>query len=527
MKRLFYFTGYRLTVMHWKANELIGSSSFEPTDVGLADFRHYLEQTENISSRFLVDVIEEDFRNETVPHVNAKDRQAVISRLIDRHYRSSQNYSYSEIVGRKKTGRKDDIVLLGAMTNPELIQPWMTILDECEVTLSTILTLPLLSKNILKSIDATKGVVLLVSQQVNSNVRQTLFRDGKLVSSRQSIINQDINDISNIGDLAAPEVERTIEFLRTQGLINKDEMLDLHIIGSDEQLLSLEKSFKENEKRKVYIHPISGIKNKLAITGINEKFSDGLFAYLCINPKVMPSHYGSKKTFERYHNKLAVISLYAASLFIMIAGVLMVQSNISSAQESEKSIELLKKEEINYKSLYSSKFKKFEEVFENAGVMNSAVDLANRIKQNSKTSPLDFLVSISNTLSKVKQQSLSIDKIEWRAMNVEEKKGQSSRQTKKINFTTKEPIKHHALLVGRINISENSYRESIEKIQFIIDTLESNPRIGHVNVLSMPVDLRSESKFSTESGTNVTIGRNKDNSGAFSLEIIMQGNNNA
>jgi len=85
------------------------------------------------------------------------------------------------------------------MTNPQLIQPWITILDECEVPLSGIWTLPLISKNLLKTIKATSGVVLLVSQQVNSNVRQTLFRDSKLVSSRQSIINQDINDISGIG----------------------------------------------------------------------------------------------------------------------------------------------------------------------------------------------------------------------------------------------------------------------------------------------------------------------------------------
>ncbi len=522
MKRLFYFTGYRLTVMHWKAKELIGSSSFEPTDVGLADFRQYLQQTENITSRFLVDVIEEDFRSETVPHVNEKDRQAVINRLIDRHYRSSHNYAYSEIVGREKTGRKDDKVLLGAMTNPQLIQPWMTILDECEVPLSGILTLPLLSKKILKLINASSGAVLLVSQQVNSNVRQTLFRDGKLVASRQSIINQDINDISNIGDLAAPEVERTIEFLRAHKHIDRNEVLDLHIIGGDEQLLSLEKSFTENDKRRVKIHQITEIKNKLGITGVSEKFSDGLFAYLCVSPKHFPGHYGSKEIYERYNNKLAVVALYAASLFIMITGLIMTQSNISSALEFEKSITFLKKEENNYKTLYSNKFKKFEEVFENAGVMNTAVDLSNRIESNSKTSPLDFLISISNTLSKIDPGLLSIDKIEWRAANADKE----NKKSKKTNFTTKSAVKHNALLVGRINVSENSYRESINQIKSIIDTLKSNPRIESVNIISMPVDLRSESKFSTESGMNVTSARNKDNAGLFSLEIVMQGNEN-
>jgi len=141
MKRLFYFTGYRLSVLHWKGKQLAGSSSFEPTEIGFEAFRNYLSQTGNLSGKFLVDVIEEDFRNEKIPHVGSKDRNAVINRLVDRFYRSSKNYCYHEVIGREKTGRKDDIVLLGAMTNPKLIQPWITILDECEVPLSVLFCL--------------------------------------------------------------------------------------------------------------------------------------------------------------------------------------------------------------------------------------------------------------------------------------------------------------------------------------------------------------------------------------------------
>jgi hypothetical protein len=359
MKRLFYFTGYRLRVLHWKGRKLIGSSSFEPSESGLNQFRHYLLQTENISSKFLVDVIEEDFRKERIPHVGSKDRNSVIDRLIDRYYRSSQNFCYSEIIGREKAGRKDDVVLLGAMTNLQLILPWIAILDECEVPLSGIWTLPLISRKLLKTIKASTGVVLLVSQQVNSNVRQTLFRDGKLMSSRQSIINQGISDISGIGKLAAPEVNRTIEFLRAQNLITANEVINLHILGSDEQLLSLHKSFKTDEEQTVTIHPIAEIQQKLGLTGVGDKFSDGIFAWLCISQGFSLSHYGQNQLFNRYHNKLAAMALYVASLLVVITGVLHTESNISDAIEYEKSITLLKQEERNYKELYAKKFKDF------------------------------------------------------------------------------------------------------------------------------------------------------------------------
>ncbi len=518
MKRLFYFTGYRLSVLHWQGKQLSGSSSFEPTDVGLEKFRQYLSQTENLSGKFLVDVIEEDFRIETIPHVGYNDRKAVINRLIDRFYRSSNEYCYSEVIGRKKDGRKDDIVLIGAMTNPQLIQPWLTILDECEVPLSGIWTLPLISKQLLKTIKAATGVVLLVSQQVNSNVRQTLFRDGKLISSRQSIINQDINDVSGIGEFAAPEVKRTITFLRAQGLIDATEIINLHIIGNDQQLISLQQAFTRNEKQSVNIHRIAELQQTLGLKDVGDKFSDGLFAWLSMQQTMQLSHYGKSHTFKRYHNRLAAIALYAASLLVIVSGVLLTQSNVTDAVEYEKSISLLKEQEKNYKELYSKKFKDFEEVFQNAGVMNSAVELAARIKSNSHTSPLDFLITLSSILSQYGTAALEIDRIEWQAINLDEEKNKTSTA----NFTGKAPVKHSAIVSGRIEIPEYNYRESISHIENIIQSLRSNPRVVKVETLTMPVDLRSESKFASQSGVDIKHKAGKEVSGLFSLKITMQ-----
>jgi hypothetical protein len=518
MKRLFYFTGYRMSVQHWNGKTLVGTSSFEPTESGLEKFRSYLLQADNIPGKFLVDVIEEDFRNEKIPHVGSRDRKAVVNRLIDRFYRSSHEYCYSEITGREKGGRKDDIVLLGAMTNPQLMQPWISILEECEVPLSGIWTLPLISRNLLKTIKACNGVVLLVSQQVNSNVRQTLFRDGKLVSSRQSIINQDMSDISGIGTLAAPEVTRTVDFIRAQNLVAANEVINLHILGSKEQILSLRESFKENDRQKVTIHQITDIQNKLGLTGVEEKFSDNLFAWLCVSQRFCSSHYGAHQSFNRYYNKVAASALYAASLLVIITGALLTQSNISDTMEYEKSITLLNKEERQYKELYAKKFKDFEEVFQNAGVMNSAVELADRIKLNSRTSPLDFMISLSDILSQDKSNELYIDRIEWRAVNINEK----NKKTQKANFTGKLPVQHDAVVTGRIDDPENNYRASIDHIQRIIDYLKSSPRVENVETLILPVDLRSESKFSTESGVEIRQSTNRENSGIFSLKITMK-----
>jgi hypothetical protein len=127
-----------MTVLHWRGKSFTGVGSFEPDEDGFDKFRSYLQSSAKIATKLLIDVIEEDFRQDTIPHVYGKDRKAVISRLIDRYYRSSRQYTYAEIFGRQKSGRKDSKILIGAITNPGLILPWIEIIDECNIALSGI-----------------------------------------------------------------------------------------------------------------------------------------------------------------------------------------------------------------------------------------------------------------------------------------------------------------------------------------------------------------------------------------------------
>ena len=84
------------------------------------------------------------------------------------------------------------------------------------------------------------------------------------------------------------------------------------------------------------------------------------------------------------------------------------------------------------------------------------------------------------------------------------------------------PVKHSAIVTGRIDQSEHNYRESIEQIQAIVHSLKANPRIENAEATKMPVDLRPESKFSAESGVEMKQGNKRESSGVFTLKITMK-----
>ena len=514
-----------MTVLHWRGKSFTGAGSFEPDDDGFEKFRRYLTSSARIPTKLLIDVIEEDFRQDTIPHVYGKDRNAVISRLIDRYYRSSRQYTYAEIIGREKAGRKDSKILIGAITNPGLILPWIQIIDECDIALSGIWSLPLLSKKLLPYINAKKGPVLLVSQQVNSNLRQTFFRDGKMLASRQSVVNQDAYDISNIGALAAPELERTINFLRNQHQIGNEEVVDVHIMASSDQVQSMENISIMDSRLNYHIHRINDVYTKVGIRSFPEKFCDGLFAKICMDQLDLKGHYGNTVAFSRFYYTMASAALYVLSVVLIITGLVLTESNLTEAMMFEGSEVHLAKREAEYQRVYQEKYASYENVFADANIMKLAVQLTDRIEKNSEISPQDFLLELSSMISQPQIGTVYIDKVEWKTQQLSssKKRGVVTENMTVTNPTSKDDIQHVGIVHGRIPVVMNNFRSSVDHISNIIRILQENKRVVKVEALELPVEVRSDKEFSAQSGASQKNDKAQQ-TGGFVIKIVMNSN---
>ncbi|MGB5277210.1 MAG: hypothetical protein WBO16_09855 [Gammaproteobacteria bacterium] len=531
MKRIFYFSGHRLTVFHWSRKLFDGACSFEADQQGFDKFRQYLKSSASISTGMLLDIIEEDFRKDLIPHVMGKDRKAVIDRLIDRHYRSSRHYSYSEIQGQQKSGRKDDEVLLAAITNPELIRQWIGIIEECNVPLSGIWSLPLLSKSLLSVIGAKKGPVLLVTQQVNSNLRQTFFNNAKMVSSRQSVINQDAINISNIGSLAWPEVDKTLTFIRNQQQIEDTAIINVHILGSDAQTDSLGSAFVSDNANHYHVHRLKDVCQKLGINGLPDRFADGIFAWIAANKFGTNSHYGCRDEFNRFYYTLASNGLYAASVVVVIVTLLLAESNISEGISFKESTALLQERTNEFMRVYKEKYQEHEGLFSNANLMDTAVGLVSQIETNSRVSPMDFMVELSKSISSPQLGRVYIDKIEWTTRQISgDKRNADRRRAKNIvaytktDFTSANNVQHVAVVTGRIKAVPNNYRDSVNIINSIISALTNNERVEEVSAIDLPVEVRPEKKFASENKLFTSSQDSSDDKiyGLFSLKVVMK-----
>ena len=77
---------------------------------------------------------------------------------------------------------------------------------------------------------------------------------------------------------------------------------------------------------------------------------------------------------------------------------------------------------------------------------------------------------------------------------------------------------------GRIPIAKNHYRESVNRINNIIATLNSSDRIEEVSAINLPVEVRPEKKFASETRklSAEENARRRDGAGLFSLKVIMK-----
>jgi len=521
VNRVFYYSGYRLRVFHWDKDRYIASYAFNPGEDGLENFVKYLNSTENTPVRILVDVIEEDFKKEIVPHVGAKDRQAILRRNISRQYRNSGNYFCHRVIGREAEGRRDDNVLVGVLTNPDILQPWMKAIEDAEIAVTGIWSLPLIAEKLIKKINSEDENILLVSQQVPSNLRQSFFKKGKFQSSRSAVVN--LED-APLAEYISDEVEQTIRFLANQRYIGFDEKLSVHIICRHSDIDKIKQICHNSPLRSFTYHSLEELQQKVGCEDITREYSNGLYSYICKQQIIPKGQYGPASLFKYYYQYLTSKLLYASSFVLVAASIISMLSYIADGRMMEQEIQIINQHATAIENEYQKKLQKLEVKLEKTEAMKSSVLLADKIIKSQLISPQNFMVDISRVFTLSGMNDTEITAIDWRSTQVEKIAEIKNQSDNKINYGSPAEIKQTAIIRGYIRVSDSSLKDSVKKITSIIDAFKSHKMVRQVIVNKMPLDMRSKNSLEDEGGTNVDKSSAKDaDKGEFELRLLMNG----
>lgn len=149
--RLLYLSTHRMTAYRWHSGVLEVEGAFATNEEGHQQFSDCIKQQRRSTFTLLANVSEEGFHLETIPFLQGKDRQTVIARKLGQQFFNAA-LTASLSLGYEKSKRKDERILLAALTNNEHFAPWLKAIESHGATLSGIYSLPLVSAALLKKL---------------------------------------------------------------------------------------------------------------------------------------------------------------------------------------------------------------------------------------------------------------------------------------------------------------------------------------------------------------------------------------
>ena len=336
MKRrlLLFLSANRLHAQLTAGGKIIEQQEFDSSAEGREGFVAFL-QTVKCPAYLLVDLIEEDFRPETIPHLRGRSRSALLQRKFDQHYRGTP-FHQATLLQRQKTGRRDDEMLFSALTNPALIAPWLDILRTQETPLAGIYSVPQVSAPLVKN--HASDHLLLVSWEKSAGLRQSYFIERRLQISRLT----PIHTVSSFQDAVAKELSRTCQYLKSLSLLPEGQSLDVCILGHSDDFAELQEKLPlGTDMRYEFIH----LDEIAAQLKIDCRFADSDASQIFLHElaaKPPKAHYANAThthyyTLWRLRNALGWVSAatLAGSLLLSTTNVMLNNGN-ATATESLK-----------------------------------------------------------------------------------------------------------------------------------------------------------------------------------------------
>jgi len=223
-----YLTNTRLASLIARGGQIGERREFAVSEAGAAEFDAYLATVAGVPIHFFTDLAEEDFRPDTIPHVGARDREAIVSRKLGQIFRNTP-YRYAVLQGRDADGRRDDRVVYAAITNPDVVKPWLDLIEARAAPLAGMYSAAILGTRVIEALELTHAHTLLVHFSPGGALRQTYFRGGELRFTR--LTPPDHEENRSLGSLLAEETTRTWQYLDNVRSFAVDDRLEVVVLA--------------------------------------------------------------------------------------------------------------------------------------------------------------------------------------------------------------------------------------------------------------------------------------------------------
>lgn len=403
-RTLLFLSAENFQAYLWNGKRLTFAHEFSNDADGREQFSIFLEQHRH-PTYLLVDIIEEDFHLETIPHLIGPNRKALIDRKFEQYYRSTP-FRQATLLKRQAEGRRDDEYLFSALTNPQRITPWLEALLANHIPLAGIYSIPNISAPLLKDIQSEH--ILLLTWERNAGLRQTYFHNKRLHFSRLI----PINESGTLINAVISETPRTQQYLKSLSLPPPGEMLEVYILCHANEIAQLSTQLAANgDLHYNYLDIAEFARQHKCKQEMEDSDSTPLFLSLLAN-KPPSAHYASSHHTHFHMLWQLRFVLFGLAIVILLLGLLWSGMAFWQSQQFSSETDPL----MQQTSRLQTQAKDIQRNFANTSVpaadMKTAVLLTRSLNQYSQP-PQAVLYELSAVLEAFPR--ITLNELAWQA----------------------------------------------------------------------------------------------------------------
>ena len=314
MKHFLYLTNTRLVSLATSGKRIVSRREFAVSGTGAVAFERYLASLAAVPAHVFIDLSEEDFRLDTVPHLGSGDRDAVLGRKLQQIFRNTP-YRHALLQGRETEGRRDDRVIYTAVTNPELLRPWLDMIEKYKVPLEGIHSAAVFSGVLLDELDLLFPHALLVTFTPGDAMRQTYFRDREIKFSRLTPI--DLEEGQTLGAMIAEETTRTWQYLDSLRHFGLEDRLEVFVLVHKNDRAAVEPALRDFAQLQYRLLDMDEVALKLGLKPPPlDSTSEEVMVHLFLLKRA-DNHFATREMRRHATRRSARIGLLAASAAVI------------------------------------------------------------------------------------------------------------------------------------------------------------------------------------------------------------------
>lgn len=507
--RAFYVTQGSLAVWTGHKTSIEEAERFADNDAGLRRFDAYLATAADQPSAVLIDVIEEEFAPDTIPKLGIRDRGTLMQRRMRRKFPRTP-YRLPIYQGRSAADTAEALIVHSAVTNHELLDPWIQIMLRHEVPLTGIFSVPLMAPRLLAHFCKESGPVMILTQHHEHKLRQVFVHHGHAQSARlsQSPVIAD----EQYAQFVLTEIGRSRRYLERTRLLSSLEQLDVYIVAeADLAERILEQASSDSPLKIHFIKPDVTAK-KIGVQTIPQPDKlEVLYLGLLFQgrPKYSYARSGESRFWHMRRLRHAVIgaSVTAAAVCSMAASLYLSDAWFLKRQSAEIERQLTQLTET-----FRRENERFDPIKADSHEMKLAVDtgdfiLANRLPVPWVMQQLGFVMG--------NYPDVQIQTLGWSAESATPEKPQRQRRGDR-PMPVPVPVitAVSADITADITPFDGNMRKAFARIDALVAELEERTVFTEVAAVEYPLDARPQSAISGE-----IVGESTVESARFRLRL--------